>query len=223
MDSTDPRAPGEPKPVKPPAEPEPAPRSLEPEEARRAAHWLTWHLRSGVVLTIVSVVLLALVSGDYGGPLWPVVGLTLIASTLVFVGTMTLASRLGDAVARGSGFGGAGLIAATCAGYVYLVTVGTLDLQLGEVPLHTLGLLLLGGLVSLAVYVGAVQRLTGMGDRRFSLASIAVSSAIAVLVGAELLGVLPTVPMLPYLVVVPLALHVASAMSARRALRAFSA
>ena len=218
MDSTGPRAP---KPVQPPAAPEAAPRSLTQDEARRAGYWLTWHVRSGVVLTIVAAVVMALVAGDYGGPLWPVVGLTLIGSTLAFVGTMALASRLSDGVARGSGSCGAGLIAGTCAGYVYLVTVGTLNLELGEVPLHTLGLLLLGGLVSLAVYAGALQRLTEVDDRRFVLASMAVAMALAALVGAELLGVLPTVPQLPYLLVVPLALHVASAASARRALRAF--
>lgn len=223
MESRDSRSAADaPKPVQPAPAPEPLPSVLAPDEARRARYWLTWHVRSGVLLTMVSATVLALVSADYDGPLWPIAGLSLIATTLAFVGTMALASRLADGIARGAGLGGAGLIGATCAGYIYLVTVGTLDLELGEVPLHTLGLLLLGGLVSLGVYAGAVQRLTEVDDRRFVLATMAVASALGILVGAELLDVLPTVPLLPYLLLVPLALHVASMESARRALRAFA-
>jgi hypothetical protein len=194
-------------------------RALGEEEARRSLLWLSWHVRVSVALFAVAALVLALDTVGYDGPLWAAFGLSLIATTLGFVGTMALTSRLADPIARGSALAGAGLVGATCAGYVYLVTVGSMNLELGRIPLHTLGLLLLGGLVSLGVHARAIGRLTGR--RVLALPTFVLAGLLGAAVGAELLGVIPSLPHLSIAFLLPLASHTASAVQARGALRRF--
>lgn len=206
-------------PLRPPPEPEPQPRALGEEEARRALRWLRWHFRVAIALLAIAGLVLAFEAMDYGGPLWPVVGLSLIAATLGSIGTVVLASRVSDPVARGSALVGAGLLTATCAGYIYLVTVGTLNLELSKVPLHTLGLLLLGALVSLAMHLRALGQLTGGPVP--TATTFVLAGVLSAAVGAELLGVVPEVPYLSVAFLLPLTSHVVSVGTARRALRRF--
>jgi len=181
--------------------------------------WLRWHFRVSIVLLAIAALVVALGTGEYTGPLWPAVGLSLIAATVGTAGTAALAGRVSDPIARGSALTGAALIAATCAGYIYLVTVGTLNLELSEVPLHTLGLLFLGGLASLAVYLRALGQLVGGAVR--TAMTFALCGVLSAAVGAELLRVVPSVPYLSMAFLLPLVTHVVSVGTAWRMLRRF--
>jgi len=210
-------------PVRPKAEPRAEAPPLSAEEARRAALWLRWHFRAAAGLVAISAVVLLLVLGDYGGPFWAAVGLTLIGATLAFIGTMAMASRLSDAAARTGALTGAGLIGATCAGYIYLVTVGTLNLELGSLPLHTLALFLLGGLGSLAVYGFAVARLTGSARaRRPALATVGAASVIAAILGAAMVGLIPNSEGLALSLLAPLGTHLTTVRATRLSLVAYA-
>lgn len=207
------------------SEPEPAPVAppLAPEDARRLAFWLTWHLRSTTALLLVAIVVVALELADYGGPLWPVVGLSLIATTLGAIGTLALGGRVRDGTLRGSALSGAALLGATLAGYVYLVTVGSLNLELGAIPLHTLGLLMLGALLSLAVHARAIgARTNDPSPARAAGVTLALCSMLGALISAEILGLLAARPWIATAMLAPLATHLWGMASARRALRAYA-
>ncbi len=210
------------RPLQPEAAPVDAPGTIEPAEAARVARWLRRHLGASYVALSVAAIATALVRADYGGPLWPVVGLSLIAGVLSALATSAMVGlRVTDTNARTSALGGAALLAATVVAYVQLVVAGSTDLELTPLPLHALGLLLFGALLSLAAFAAAVGRLTA--DRRPSRAAKVAGLGLvlaALVVGAELTGLFDPNPLV---LLVPGVLHLGAMHATHAALRDYSA